>query len=78
MLIPVFIDTTRRNIQPIWRKSLVLITSSSNLLFLLDGEDVEDDQTAQSLELEDGDQIDVVLNQRGCYDIFQNIALANF
>ena len=56
----------------------MLITSSSNLLFLLDGEDVEDDQTAQSLELEDGDQIDVVLNQRGCYDIFQNIALANF
>ena len=36
------------------------IPSSSNLRFLLDGDDVEDDveddQTAQSLELENGDQ----------------------
>ena len=34
----------------------MLIPSSSNLRFLLDGDDVEDDQTAQSLELENGDQ----------------------
>ena len=40
--------------------------SPSTLRFLVDGEDVEHYETAQSLELEDGDQIDAVLNQRGC------------
>jgi len=40
--------------------------SPSALRFLVDGEDVEHYETAQSLELEDGDQIDAVLNQRGC------------
>ena len=40
--------------------------SPSTLRFLLDGEEVEDHHTAQYLELEDGDQIDAILNQVGC------------
>ena len=39
--------------------------SQSTLRFLLDGERVNDDQTAKMLELEDGDQIDAVLEQVG-------------
>lgn len=39
--------------------------SQSTLRFLLDGERVADDQTAKMLELEDGDQIDAVLEQVG-------------
>ena len=40
--------------------------SRSTLRFLLDGNEVEDHQRARSLELEDGDQIDAILNQVGC------------
>jgi len=39
--------------------------SRSTFRFLLDGECVADDQTAKMLELEDGDQIDAVLEQVG-------------
>jgi len=39
--------------------------SQQTLRFLLDGERVNDDQTAKMLELEDGDQIDAVLEQVG-------------
>jgi len=39
--------------------------SQSSLRFLLDGDRVQDDQTAKMLELEDGDQIDAVLEQVG-------------
>ena len=40
--------------------------SRSTLRFRLDGNPVGEDNTAQYLELEDGDQIDVMLEQCGC------------
>jgi small ubiquitin-related modifier len=39
--------------------------AQSTLRFLLDGDRVGDDSTAKMLELEDGDQIDAVLEQVG-------------
>lgn len=38
---------------------------SNSLRFLLDGERIADDQTPKTLELEDQDQIDCVLEQLG-------------
>lgn len=37
-----------------------------SLTFLLDGDDVEHHETPLTLELEDQDQIDAVIEQRGC------------
>ena len=38
---------------------------TNSLRFLLDGERIADDQTPKTLELEDQDQIDCVLEQLG-------------
>ena len=37
----------------------------SSLRFILDGQRVNDDASPSSLELEDGDQVDVFLEQQG-------------
>lgn len=39
----------------------------AQLRFLVDGERVKVDDTPETLELEDGDQVDVVLEQIGGY-----------
>eukprot|EP00956_Cyclotella_meneghiniana_P026739 scaffold58585_cov65-Cyclotella_meneghiniana.AAC.3 len=39
---------------------------SSSLRFTLDGDEIEDYETPSTLELEDQDQIDAILEQRGC------------
>jgi len=41
---------------------------AGSLRFLLDGERIEPDQTPKTLELEDNDQIDCVLEQTGGAD----------
>ena len=46
-------------------KRLEIITLNDSTTFLLDGERVEKSATPKSLELEDQDQIDVVLEQTG-------------
>lgn len=40
--------------------------SFDDLRFTMDGIKVERDDTPLSLEMEDGDQIDVVVEQKGC------------
>lgn len=39
--------------------------SKDNLRFLVDGERVKEEETVKTLELDDGDQLDVVLQQVG-------------